>query len=147
MKMSNTLAKNVISQSIEILNQIERDQHLNKNELMKFAFDVVFGDPRITVISYDHMISQIVKHSIFLSTIARNFECIFIKCIENLLITSDILMMRIPIIFEKLYDCDILDQEHFLVWYYSDTDDQGIDLRLKCNIFIAWLKEDEEEFD
>ncbi len=121
MEMHDVLDKNVSFQCVKTLDRIKRYQQFNKNEVMKFAFDTVFGDPSLPVILFQHMMSQIVKHSTFLNVIARRTPCIFIKCFENLLVTSDKLTRTIPILFEKLYDCDVLDQEHFYERDFQST--------------------------
>ncbi len=132
-KTDTPLDKNARSACMKVFGNIK-----DEKKLVKFIFDTIFGYP----ILHDHVISQLDKHSTFLGFIARNIPHVFIACFENVFSSSDSLLLRAAIVFEKLYDSDILSEEHITAWHKCT---EYMKLKSNCTLFISWLENAEED--
>jgi len=79
---------------------------------------------------------------------------LLLLCVEELVgVVEKKLLPRTPLILQKLYDADILEEDAILKWADAPpessivTRDVAIEVRKAANPFVAWLKEADEEDD
>ncbi|GAB5363138.1 hypothetical protein AAMO2058_000857700 [Amorphochlora amoebiformis] len=79
---------------------------------------------------------------------------LFLLCMEELVGVGDkIMLKRTPIILQKLYDADVLEEEAIIKWAESPpetsliTRDSAVAVRKAAKPFVIWLQEAEEEDD
>lgn len=99
--------------------------------------------------------SEYKKHAAVLSKFAgeKAAKTLLIYCIEDQIgVQKPELMVRMPMILQELYDCDVLDEESIIEWAQSAPEaswmvpkDTAEKCRLKAKPFVDWLLEAPEE--
>lgn len=78
---------------------------------------------------------------------------VFISCLEELVgVTFTALLKRTPLIFQALYEADVLDEDAILSWAASPPESSymvnkevAAAVRLNAGPFVSWLKEAESD--
>mmetsp|Transcript_28654 Transcript_28654/g.46039 ORF Transcript_28654/g.46039 Transcript_28654/m.46039 type:complete len:378 (-) Transcript_28654:174-1307(-) len=99
---------------------------------------------------------QFVKNAKMYSQVVTNEQSgnLMLLCIEELVgVVEKKLLPRTPIILQKLYDEDVLEEEHIIKWAESPLEtsliarDTAIEVRKAAKPFVTWLQEAEEDDD
>uniref|UniRef100_A0A6A7G5R4 Eukaryotic translation initiation factor 5 n=1 Tax=Hirondellea gigas TaxID=1518452 RepID=A0A6A7G5R4_9CRUS len=125
--------------------RLEIARGFDRQKRMKIIFEAMFDvfDPK-------QIVSQIKRRKIFLAkySVEKADASVFISSLEEMIgISNPKLLKRTPIIFQELYDCDILDEEQILNWHQSAPESSWIvdvqtakEIREECQPFIDWLQ-------
>ena len=123
---------------------------IDKKQITDIIFNIIFD-----LSDFAGMLKSIEKYKDFLEIYVDifNTSSMVINRMEEILGTlAPKLLPRTPILFQKLYDCDILDEDTIIEWHsQSDLDHSRVGhetarkIRDACKPFVNWLYEAEEE--
>jgi translation initiation factor 5 len=134
------------SRILSELRLLELSRGLNQQQKYKILLEAMFDitQPKLLVSSIDtKLLHQAAKDELSKMSL--------FSALEEVIGESEQCILRISMIFHKLYEDDLYDEEFFICWYDSPPEASitvsrpiGVMLRKNSEPFIKWLKTSDE---
>ncbi|RIB28018.1 hypothetical protein C2G38_2060507 [Gigaspora rosea] len=130
-----------ISEEIKEITLIETRKDLSKSQLFNVLLPSMYDDATWETVNKD-----LTRKEKLFKTFVRSSQdqVIFLRSWDKFITQRNTsLLPKAPLLFKAFYDNDYVEEDSVLEWYDQAKDSS--DVKKKCEVFVNWLKNAEEE--
>ncbi|CAG8632188.1 26930_t:CDS:2 [Gigaspora margarita] len=130
-----------ISEEIKEITLIETRKDLSKSQLFNILLPSMYDDATWETVNKD-----LTRKEKLFKTFVRSSQdqVIFLRSWDKFITQRNTsLLPKAPLLFKAFYDNDYVEEDSVLEWY--DQAKVSSDVKKKCEVFVNWLKNAEEE--